>query len=456
MSSEIERGTPVLESEIGKVWAIAWPLILTNILNVTVGIIDLKMVGVLGYQPIAAVGMARQVSNFFMVLMIAITGGASVLIAHAFGAGDKKRLQDVASRSVVYMLVTAVLVITPVGYFTSRGFLIALGASDRVIDLGNQYLKTLFLGSIFTCFNFAISAVLLGIGKTKVSLVLLLGVNLLNIPLNYLLIFGAGPIPAFGVTGAALGTVIARALGAVAGLRILGSPRFTLEIGLRDGWVFDWDLIKRIFHLGGPRSLQGVVRNFSGLMTVRIITLLPDATRAVSAYSVGMQVRMISSFIGLAFMSAAMARVGQNMGGGKPEMAAKSGWIAAFMAAGLMSVLAIVFFFAPTAIMSFFTGDQEVIAMGRSYFVIIALFEPVLAFAFALGGALRGGGDPISPFVYSSISDLVIVIAAGYLFAIPLGMGFPGIAIGIAVSSLTRAVPTTLKWRQGKWKTVKL
>ena len=91
--------------------------------------------------------------------------------------------------------------------------------------------------------------------------------NLVNVPLNYLFIFGWGPIPAMGV----------------AGLRILRSPRYYLEIGLRDGWVFDWELVRRILHLGGPRSLQGVVRNFSGLMTVRIITLLPDATRAVPA-----------------------------------------------------------------------------------------------------------------------------------------------------------------------------
>ena len=218
----------------------------------------------------------------------------------------------------------------------------------------------------------------------------------------------------------------------------------------------DVELLGKIIRLGGPRSLQGIVRNFSRLMTVRIITLLPDSTRAVSAYSVCMQVRMVSSFVGLAFMAAAMSRVGQNMGAKRADLAEKSGWISAFVAAGLMSLVACVLFLFPTAIMRFFTDDRDAIAMGRIFFMVVALTEPVMAFAFALGGALRGGGDPMSPFVYASVSDLVVVILAGYLLAVPLGMGFTGIAIGMAISSLTRAIPTTLKFRQGKWKRTRL
>jgi Na+-driven multidrug efflux pump len=224
----------------------------------------------------------------------------------------------------------------------------------------------------------------------------------------------------------------------------------------RDGWRLDFPLVGRLLHLGGPRSLQGIVRNFSRLFTLRIITLLPDATRSVSAYSVGMQVRMISSFVGLAFMSAAMARVGQNLGGGDPERAEKSGWISAGMAAGIMALIAVVFLIVPEAIMGFFTQDAGVVSRGRTFFMIIAVSEPIMALSFALGGGLRGGGDPISPFIYAGVSDLVIVIAAGYLLAVVAGMGFSGIAVGIAISAISRAVPVTLKFRQGRWKATRL
>ena len=120
----------------------------------------------------------------------------------------------------------------------------------------------------------------------------------------------------------------------------------------------------------------------------------------------------------------------------------------------MMAVLAVVFMLVPEAIMGFFTDDHEVIALGRSFFVIVALTEPILAFAFALGGALRGGGDPISPFIYASVSDLVIVIAVGYLLAVVLGWGFAGVAAGIAISALTRALPTMLRFRAGTWKSI--
>ena len=440
------------EEEFKRVWKIAWPIILTNMLQVMVGIVDFKMVGSLGIEPIAAVGMSRQVMMFIMILMIAISGGNSVLVAHAYGAKNQQRVSRIAARTVTFMILTALFVIMPLGLLLSKTILIVLGAEEQVVALGYSYLRILFLGSIFSMFNFVVIGILLGVGKTKVSLNLLLITNTLNIIFNYIFIFGAGPIPALGVKGAALGTVLSRFIGSFIGMWILFSKRFPVQIKLKDALTLDFPLLKKILYLGGPRSMQGIVRNFSRLFIIRIITLLPDSTRVISAYSVGMQVRMISSFVGLAFMNATMSRVGQNMGAGKPDMAEKSGWLAASMATGLMTVIAVIFFVFPEAIMSFFTDDVEAIQMGKIFFMIIALSEPVMAFAFALGGALRGGGDPLSPFIYSSFSDLIVVIVCGYIMAIILNLGFAGIAIGIAVSSLTRAIPSTWKFKQGKWK----
>jgi putative MATE family efflux protein len=400
--------------------------------------------------------MARQVMMFLMVVMIAISGGSSVLIAHAHGAGDRHRVGDTAAKAMGLMVLAAMILVTPLGLLFSRPILVLLGASANVVDLGVQYLNILFIGSIFTMFNIGVSGILLGVGRTRVSLCLLLGVNLLNIGFNYVLIYGAGPIPAMGVAGAALGTVLARGLGSGVGLWILITHRLPVQLRPRAAFQFDLPLIRRILYLGGPRSLQGVVRNFSRLMTLRIIAFLPDATRAVSTYTVAMQTRMISSFIGLAFMGAAMSRVGQNLGKGEPQAAEHSGWISASIAAGMMTVVAVVFLLFPESIMGFFTDDQEVIRLGRVFFMIVAVTEPVMAFAFALGGALRGGGDSLSPFVYASVSDLVVVILAGYILAVPCHLGFTGIALAIAISSLTRAIPTTWKFARGAWKSQRL
>lgn len=451
-----DKRIPGFAGEIGSVWAIAWPLILTNLLNVMVGIVDFKMVGTLGITSIAAVGMARQVMMFLMVLMIAVSGGGSVLVAHAYGTGDADRVSTVAAKVLGLMTVGALLLVTPAGLLCSEPLLRVLGAADDVVQAGGAYLQILFLGCVCTMLNFGVTGILLGVGKTKVSLVLLISVNLLNVVLNYVFIFGMGPVPALGVTGAAVGTVIARAAGSVVGLWIVTSPRLPIRATWRRAWEFDPRLVMQILYLGGPRSLQGIVRNSSRLLTLRIITLLPNSTQAISAYSVAMQVRMTTTFIGLAFMSAAMARVGQNLGAGDPEKAGKSGWISACIAAAMMTVVAFVFLLVPGAIMGFFTDNRNVIAMGRKFFVVIALAEPVMAFAFALGGALRGGGDPVAPFIYSSVSDLLVVVLVGYLLAIPLGMGFTGIAVAMAISAVTRAVPTTIKYHQGSWKKTRL
>lgn len=445
-----------LKTESRRVWAIAWPVLLTNILNVTVGIIDFKMVGSLGISAIASVGMSRQVMMFVMVLMIAISGGSSVLVAHAHGAGDRAAVSATAARCLLLMVAAAFVLVMPLGLLLAEPMLVALGGSPNVVDLGTTYLHILFAGSVFTMLNFAVTAILLGVGRTEISLILLVGVNTLNVLLNYLLIFGAGPIPALGVAGAALGTITARGLGSIAGLWIVTTPRLPVQACLREGLQLNMPLVGRILFLGGPRSLQGIVRNASRLIMIRIVTLLPDSTRAVSAYSVCMQVRLVSIFVGLAFMSAAMARVGQNLGAGDPDAAERSGWIASGMAAGIMTVVAVILFLFPATIMGFFTTDADVIAMGRTFFRIVAVTQPVMAVAFALGGGLRGGGDPMTPFIYASLSDLFVVVLVGYTLAIKLDMGLTGVALGIAVSAFTRSLPTARKFRQGKWKGTRL
>lgn len=236
--------------EIVSVWAIVWPILLTNLLNVSVGLVDFKMVGTLGTTSIAAVGMARQVMMFLMVLMIAVSGGSSVLVAHAHGAGDADRVSDVAAKALGLMAVGALLFVTPVGLLCSEPLLRLLGGADDVVRAGGGYLRILFLGCVCTMFNFAVTGVLLGVGKTKISLVLLVGVNLLNVGLNYIFIFGLGPVPAMGVKGAAVGTVIARAAGSVAGVWVAMSPRFPIRATLRRACHFDSRLFLRILYLG--------------------------------------------------------------------------------------------------------------------------------------------------------------------------------------------------------------
>ena len=437
--------------EIRALLHIVWPLIVTNLLNVAVGIADMKMVGVLGVAPLAAVGMSRQVFMLVLSLMIAITGGASVLVAHAYGARDPRRVSAVAARSVVFMLLTAVLVVMPLGFLFARDILGMLGARAAVAQLGERYLQVLFGGCVFTMLNFVTTGILLGVGKTWVSMSILGVVNLLNVLLNYVFIFGAGPVPALGVTGAAVGTVTARGLGSIACVWALRTRHLPVRMRLRDGLRPDLVLLGRILSIGGPRTLQGLVRNFSRLAVIRIIALCAAPTRSIAAYNVGMQVRFISTFVGLAFMQATMSRVGQNLGARRPARAKQSGHCGAGLAAGIMGTAALFFLLFPERIMAFFSSDRDVIAMGRGFFLVVALTEPLMGAAFAYGGALRGGGDSVSPFLYASVSDLLVLLSASYVLGVRLALGIQGVAIGIALSVLTRAVPSWFRFRQGRW-----
>jgi putative MATE family efflux protein len=320
------------------------------------------------------------------------------------------------------------------------------------LEIGKIYLQIIFAGSLFTMFNFVTTGILLGVGLTRVSMVILAFVNGLNILLNYVFIFGLGPIPAFGVAGAAIGTVVARGLGSVACFRVLRHPDFSICIRLTEGFKPDPALIWQIVQLGGPRALQGLVRNGSRLAIVGIIGFLAAPTRSLAAYNVGMQVRFISTFVGLALMQATMSRVGRNLGAGRPDLAEQSGHHGARLAAFIMTIAAAFFLLFPNQIMGFFSDDADVIDLGRSFFMTVALTEPLMGLAFAYGGALRGGGDSFSPFIFSALSDLVVILGVGYILGVGFNLGIQGIAIGVAAGVITQAIPCWFQFIRGQWK----
>ena len=441
-----------------EVWRLAFPVILTNLLMTAVNVVDVFMVGRLGPVEIAAVGMSNTVRMLVMVGILSVTAGAMALAAQAKGAQDPERLSFVAKQTLSLTLFLGAA-LSVLGYFASEPLLTFLnsGGNPLAVTLGTSYLKLLFLGTVFLVGNFAVSSLMQGAGDTVTPLYLSGGINLFNILFNYLFIFGPGPLPELGVTGAALGTVSARLLGVVAGLAVLYSGKNVIRFypgGYRPNLTMFWDILK----IGIPSGLQGVVRNSAQLLVIRIVTSTAAGTFGAAALAIGLQIESLAFMPGLAINVAATSLVGQSLGAWQVEQAKARGNAAIVLGVVVMTAIGIpLLLFAPALVKLFDPSAQAtVVAAGSSYLRINGLALPILAVAMVVNGALRGAGDTRPGLFGNILGRWLTVVPLAYLLALTLDFGVTGVWWSLAAGTTVSALYVLRRWRSGEWLEVAL
>lgn len=419
------------------------------------GLIDTMMVGTLGPQSLAAVGMGRTVLMAVLIFILAVSTGSQVLVARYTGAGDEEGVTRVVDQSLVLAVVMS-LVLMAVGLLFSPFLLRVLGAESEVIALGIPYMRIIFLGLIFMLLNFVINSILQGAGDTRTPLKIMLLINILNIMFNYFLIFGIGFFPQLGIQGAAWATVISRIVGASIGMWVLKSGRFAARTDIFSRFELNRELMYKVLRIGFPAGLQGLVRAGTGMLTLWFVANTAHATYAVAAFTIGLQVESISFMPGLAFGTGAATLVSQNMGAEKIERAKKSGLAAAAIAALIMSVAGFSFYVFARQIIGMFTENAAVLDVGAQYLRIMLYSQPFLALAMVFSGALRGGGDTKTPLVYSMVHSWLVRIPLIYILGFMLGFQTDGIWWAINIATATQGLATWWKFNKGQWQEIKL
>jgi putative MATE family efflux protein len=445
-------------SLLNQVWRLALPVIVSNLLVSLTNVVDVFMAGRLGPVEIAAVGMATSVRLLVLIAILSVTAGSMALAAQAFGARDPQGLSFVTRQSLSLTLLLGLL-LGVMGWFAAEPVLTFLNSDGdpRAVALGTSYLQILFLGTVFLNLNFVNNSLMQGAGDTMTPLYITAGANLLNILFNYLLMFGPGPLPAYGVAGAAVGTVLSRIIASGVGLYILYSGKNVIKI-LPGSYRPDWGMFKDILAIGVPSGLQGVIRNSAQIMVLRIVTSTAAGTYGAAALAIGLQVESLAFMPGLAISVAATSLVGKSLGAWQVGTARLHGNTAVFLGVMVMSAIALpLFVFAPQLVRLFDpSAHHVVVAAGASYIRINALFQPLLAVAMVTNGALRGAGDTRPGLIGTIIGRALVVVPLAYLLALPLGFGVEGVWWALVVGTAIQAAYVYLRWRGAAWQQVAL
>ncbi|HZR47837.1 MAG TPA: MATE family efflux transporter [Candidatus Manganitrophaceae bacterium] len=426
---------------------LALPVVVGSLLERSVTTADIFLVGGLGADAIAAVGLSQLIIVFVMSLIAGLSVGTTVVIAQLIGA-DKKQAASQAASSALGIALLLSFVLSALGlYFRNAGATL-LGAESRLVALVDPYLFFIFLFLPFSVAVDLLVAIMHGRGDTRTPLSGIIGINLLHIAIAYLLVYGTPALPAMGVKGAA----VAVGLSEIAGTAFLAMR--AVQKGYLKPVAVRLDLVRQVLRVGFPLSIDRVVQQVSQMAFARAV--LVYGTVAYAAHQVGLAIESFSFMAGSGFAVAAVTAVGQSIGASQYQRAKMENWEANRLAVLVMSVMGILFFFFPYLLLRFFTQDPQVIALGTLFLKIVALIQIPLAVTMVLSGSLKGAGDTRVLLGITLIGACLIRVPASLYFAFIMPAGIVYVWSVMIVDWFVRMALTLVRYRSEKWRAVKV
>lgn len=434
-----------------QVWAIAWPVVAASMLDAMEGLVDISMVGQLGPAAISAVGLSRQVLFVIMVMAISVSTGSRTLVAQFYGAGRHGDLSNAAQQAILMgILLSGGLAL--VGSMIARPALVLLGAQEDVLVHAVPFMRVYFAGIVFMMPNFIIGGIFGGAGDTRTPLKISCLIICLKIPLSYGLIFGAWGLPQLGVTGAALGSVVCRAVGCAIGLYLLTTGR--TRVHMRWNWrlPFSRDIIGRMMRIGVPAGIQGFFRNGARILIYRVVGWTSRPTAATAALTIGLQMRMIGIMPALAFSVAGTALVGQRLGASQIREAERFASNTIRLCMTFITVCAVLICVFAREIVDLFTDSAAVIDMGTVMLLYFTVAQVFSALSIVAGGVLAGGGETKPLLYYTIVAQWLVMLPLSYVLAFLLDMDAAGIWIAWFIGGAAQGILAWARYRKGAWK----
>ena len=435
------------------VFMLAIPMILEMLLESVFAIVDLYFVGHLpdSSHSIQTVGLTESVLTIIYSLAIGISMAATALVARRIGEKNPDGAAKAGMQAII-LSVAVTLVISTFGFIYAGDILHLMGAEKQTIVLGRGYIRIMMGGSMVIMMLFMINGIFRGAGDASMAMRSLWLANICNIILCPLLIRGLGPIPAFGLTGAAMATTIGRGIGVFYQLYHLFRGKGQVKIKAHH-LKFDWPIIKSVISIASPGTFQFIIASCSWIFLARLV-----AETGHDAASAGYQtaIRVIVFFILPAWglSNAAATLVGQNLGAKQPERAELSVIKTARYNTMFMLLVTIFLLLFSDFIISFFTRDQNVKNYAVQALRIVSCGFIFYGIGMVMANAFNGAGDTWTPTWINLIGFWAFQIPLAYILARTFKMGPLGVFIAIPVAETAITIAAAVLFKKGKWKRI--
>jgi len=434
------------------IWQLAWPSMAMFALQSLVGLVDFVIVGTLGSEAVAAVGVATQFFNVLFAVLAAVTTGTVALVARAWGAGDAREADRVIRLSVALGALFAGLVMCLIPF--ADHVVAAFGVAPGVVALGGSYLRILLAFTLPFALGFVLGSGLRGAGDVRTPLLIGVVMNLVNVAGNYILVFGKFGAPRLGTDGSALGSGIALCVSAAIYATLWIRNRLVVS---RGRWLdgFERARAARILRIGVPTALEQIAWQGGLWLFLRIVAQY--GTDPISAYLIGVRILSFSFVPGLGFSTAAATLVGQHLGALEPALAARSGWRANAGAMVVMACVGAVIIAIARPVANYFgAAGENTVQLAITFIWILGAAQPLMAVEFALGGALRGAGDTRFPLV-SILTGLFVFRLGGAFLVSHLFFGsVVAVWCCLLMDYAAKASLLSLRFASGRWKSMRI
>jgi len=439
----------ILNDSIPKtLFKLSWPIMVGNTMQVLYNLADTFWVGKLGADSVAAISVGFPL----VFLLISIGGGMTIagttLVAQYTGS-DNKQMADHVAGQIFILVIFLSLIFGAAGFIFDRTILGWIGAPANIMEAAVAYLDIIFAGVAFMFIFFVFTALLRGVGDTKTPMKMIVFSTIFNIILDPFLILGWGFFPQLGVRGAAIATVLARALAGIYGVYLLFKGEKGIKLYAKN-LIPDFKVQKSIIKLGTPSAAEQSIIALGMTFLMGIVSEF--GTLAVAAYGIGNRILSVVMMPMRGLSMATTTMVGQTMGADDPDRAEKIAWTAVGMTFSLMMAMILVTQFFPAQIISVFNDNSEVVAIGVDFFKIVGLSFGFLGVRIVIGGSFRGAGN--------TVAAMVLAVVALWGFRVPLArllsnhfqLGTTGIWWGMFISNLLSAIIGGIWFKKGSWK----
>jgi putative MATE family efflux protein len=439
---------PLTEGSVDRaLFLLSVPMVMEMAMESLFAVVNVFWVARLGTTAVATVALTESLVTILFTVAMGLGMSTTAVVARRIGEANQRAAARTAVQAILLGALCS-LVIGVAGHACTSSLLRLMGA-DRDVLAGASYARILFSGSATILLLFVISAVFRGAGDAATAMRALWLGNLINLLLDPLLIFGAGPVPAMGLSGAAIATTIARGAAVLYLLAALARGPRRIAITRHD-LRFDPAIFGRLVRLSSAGILQLLIVDGSWIALIRIMSSFGNV--ALAGYTIIMRLVMFTLLPARGLCNAAATLVGQNLGAGNPQRAAASVWRAGRYGMTVLGFFTIVFLVFAEPLVRLFTSDPETIRMATTGLRYVSSGFCLYAWGMVITSAFNGAGDMLTPLLLSVGCFWLLRLPLAFVLARPLGLGPDGVFLAMPISFLVLAVLGILLFQRGRWR----